>query len=189
MIEWTSLPNLHPAAVHFPIALLPAALLFEIAAWIRSRDGGLVRAAVIQHLLAGLAAAAAYLTGRQAEDSLVGVPASAQSAIAAHSDAALVALIAISSVAVVRLLLAWRDHRVLGRPSALGRSVGVVGGVVALALLVLAADRGIKGLVDGATVVHGHGEPGPGRSVALRFEGHGRVELVDVRVERLDQAP
>ena len=30
VVSWTSLPNLHPALVHFPLALLPMAILFDV---------------------------------------------------------------------------------------------------------------------------------------------------------------
>ena len=32
LASYTSLPNLHPALVHFPIALLPTAVLFDLLA-------------------------------------------------------------------------------------------------------------------------------------------------------------
>jgi uncharacterized membrane protein len=35
LFAMTALPNLHPALVHFPIALSAVALLFEAVLWIR----------------------------------------------------------------------------------------------------------------------------------------------------------
>jgi uncharacterized membrane protein len=35
LFAMTALPNLHPALVHFPIALSAVALLFEAVVWLR----------------------------------------------------------------------------------------------------------------------------------------------------------
>jgi uncharacterized membrane protein len=37
LFELTALPNLHPALVHFPIALSAVTLLFDVAVFIRGR--------------------------------------------------------------------------------------------------------------------------------------------------------
>lgn len=55
----TSLPNLHPAAVHFPLALLPAAVLFEALSLALRR-----RAAWAERAACGLYVASALGAGR-----------------------------------------------------------------------------------------------------------------------------
>jgi uncharacterized membrane protein len=69
--RFTSLPDLHPALVHFPIALLPMAVIFDVfMLWLRRQRCWLDRAASALYLAAGLGAAAAYWAGKRAADSL-----------------------------------------------------------------------------------------------------------------------
>ena len=56
LLSMTALPNLHPALVHFPIALLPMALLFEILGLTFRRQDWLERAAVSLYAAAALGA-------------------------------------------------------------------------------------------------------------------------------------
>lgn len=142
MGEMLSLPNLHPALVHFPIALLPAALLLEVLGWLRKGEDWAERAAVALYALAAVAATAAYLAGRRAEDSLVGVDAIAHAALARHADAALVALGLTLLLAVGRCALALRDRRRGRGTGALTVTVGVLGGAAAVLAIGVTADRG-----------------------------------------------
>jgi len=48
----TALPNLHPALVHFPIALSVVALLFEAAVWVRWYSAPADRCAAVLWILA-----------------------------------------------------------------------------------------------------------------------------------------
>lgn len=142
MNEWiagqTALPNLHPALVHFPIALIPLATLFDLlaAGWARGRDW-LARAGTLTWALAALATGATYWAGRQAADSLVGLSPQVQARISSHSDWGLYVLWSVGLIVTVRLTLSrWRpEHRV----SAL---TGAVLGLGATALVVQAADLG-----------------------------------------------
>ena len=156
-----SLPNLHPAVVHFPIALLPAAWLLELAGSIRRRDSWARHAAVALYWLATASAIVAYFAGRSAEDSLVDVPSSAQRALASHADAALVALALVTALAVLRSVVAVRERRRGDVARRLSAVVGLVGGLAATVALGIAADRG-------GALVYRHG-----RAVAPTVFGRG----------------
>ena len=75
LLSWTSLPNLHPALVHFPIALVPMAILADVLRLIFRRQEWLDRAATGLYIAAALGALAALWAGEQAADGLVAVPA------------------------------------------------------------------------------------------------------------------
>ena len=85
--EWA--PNIHPLLVHFPIALLSAAVLLDaIALLFRKKNPALHMGAVIIYVLGALGALAAFFTGRDAADS-VQLPAAAQTVLTEHADLAL----------------------------------------------------------------------------------------------------
>jgi uncharacterized membrane protein len=142
MDAWTSLPNLHPAVVHFPIALLPAALLFDLVCLLRPTWTWLDRGAAALYALAAAGAGAAYWAGNEAAETLGTLAPAARAILEEHEDLALWSLIALSALAVLRLALAWREHdrpRVGAGPL---RWILLLGGVGALALLATTADHG-----------------------------------------------
>lgn len=137
-----SLPNLHPAVVHFPAALVPVAALLDLAALSLRSKAWLDRAAATVWALAALGTGAAYWAGRHAADSLTGVPPRVQPHIAEHSDWAWWTLWAVVLLALVRLVLAaWeaggeRLHKI---PL---RWLVWVGGLGCVALVFTTADLG-----------------------------------------------
>lgn len=136
----SSLPNLHPALVHFPIALLPTALLFDLAAFVlRDHRGWLDRAASALHMLAATAAGAAYWAGRHAADSLVGLSPRTQVLIGDHRDAALLTLWCVGLLAVVRVGLGLRPKFA---QCAWLRVVCLLWALLSVWLVTVAADRG-----------------------------------------------
>jgi uncharacterized membrane protein len=142
MLAWTSLPNLHPAVVHFPIALLPAALLFDLVCLLRPTWTWLDRGAAALYVLAAAGAGAAFWAGDEAAESLGPLLPAAKAILEEHEDLARYSLIAISVLAVLRLALAWREHdrpRIGAGPL---RWVLLLGGFAALALLATTADHG-----------------------------------------------
>lgn len=150
MNEWianyTALPNLHPALVHFPIALVPLAALADLLAalWMTERRA-LALSATGLWAAAALAAGVTFWAGEQAADSLVGVSPQVHARISEHSDWGLYTLWAVGALAVARLALArWR-------PTHAGSlALFAVAGVVATGLVFRAADLG-------GALVYGHG--------------------------------
>ena len=142
MDAWTSLPNLHPAVVHFPIALLPAALLFDLVCLLRPTWTWLDRGAAALYALAAAGAGAAYWAGHEAAETLGALTPAAREILEEHEDLALWSLSALLALAVLRLALAWREHdrpRVGAGPL---RWILLLGGAGALALLATTADHG-----------------------------------------------
>lgn len=150
-----ALPNLHPALVHFPIALVLAGFGFDLAALAWRRAAWLDRAAAALYGLAAAGAIAAYTAGRAAEDSLGRLPAAAQEAVAEHADLGLWTLLLFLALAALRSWLAWRD-----RDAARVR-------VSVFRLLLLGAAGGACALVletaeHGGALVYRHGLAVPG---------------------------
>lgn len=103
--EWA--PNVHPLIVHFPIALLIFALIFDLLAltfrntnWLRYTAGSL-------YIIGALVAVIAYLTGRQAVDA-VNVPAMANPTLTEHADLALYTVWFFGIYGLSRLFLLWK---------------------------------------------------------------------------------
>ncbi len=139
LLSMTALPNLHPALVHFPIALLPMALLFELLGLTLRKQDWLERAAVSLYAAAALGALVTRWAGVRASDGLVDIPAQVQLHIAKHSDWAHYSLWAIGALAVLRVLLYVRDPE---RTYAYARAGLLVVGLGAMGLLGFAADLG-----------------------------------------------
>lgn len=147
ILSWTSLPNLHPLAVHFPIALLPAALLLDGVALAWGRQEWLGRAAGMVYGLAGASALVALELGERAADSLRDVPPGVQPHIALHSDWGHWAAWALGGIALVRIALLFSKK--------LERSVVLRGLVLLLGLGALGAVTRAADL--GGGLVYGHG--------------------------------
>ncbi len=166
--RFTELPNLHPALVHFPIALLPVAALFDLFTFRRGWER-VGRAAAALYALAALGAGAAYWAGREAADSLPALAPSVELRLNEHSDAALVALWLVGVLAALRIGVELWDRQ--ARRRAL-RALLLVAAAVGVVLVYRAADLG-GGLVyrHGVAVAAGGerapgGAPGPGSAVA-----------------------
>jgi uncharacterized membrane protein len=97
---------LHPAIIHFPIALGLVALLFELLAR-HPRARNLEAAAGLLIALAALGSVAAVLSGQVARDEAV-VPAAVVPLLARHEDVGELAMWLLLAVAAGRLVLAWR---------------------------------------------------------------------------------
>jgi uncharacterized membrane protein len=106
----TSLPNLHPAIVHFPIVLLIVALLLDIVALFAGSRVWLRKAAILLSVLGAVAAGFTFLTGRQAAQT-VAIPLAAETAISRHETFALYTLWFFGVYAAVRLALQIVTYR------------------------------------------------------------------------------
>lgn len=105
--EWA--PNVHPLVVHFPIALLFAAVLVDAAALaVRRRYPGVRYAAVGLYVLGAVAAIATFFTGRSAADGL-DLPTTAIAAVSSHADWALWTVWAFGLYGLIRLGTAFWD--------------------------------------------------------------------------------
>ena len=141
--EWA--PNVHPMIVHFPIALLIIALLFDLAALFFKNQNWLPKSAAILYIVGTLFVIAAFLSGRQAADS-VNVPALANPTLGNHADWGLITLWFFSIYGLIRLLLLWTDISEKWVVSLIAFLIGAAGMVV----LYQTADRG-------AELVYRHG--------------------------------
>jgi uncharacterized membrane protein len=138
----SSIPNLHALVVHFPVALLPVALLLDLGCLVARARVWLDRCASTLYVIGTAAAALAYLTGRAAAQAAAGLPGEAGAVLADHADLGLLTLVAYTIVTVLRVIvtrLGRDDKRIT-----LGffRLLALVASAAALVLLVQTADRG-----------------------------------------------
>lgn len=157
--QFTSLPNLHPALVHFPIALLPVAVLFDLLSYWR-RHEWLANAATALYAIAALGAWSAYKAGENAADSLGVLAPQIQLHVNEHSDFGHYTFWLLSAIALVRIGLEFWDRERKRQALRVLLLVIAMGGV---GLLLRTADLG-GGLVyqHGIAVTevadHGSGE-------------------------------
>jgi uncharacterized membrane protein len=156
ILRASELPNLHPAVVHFPVALLPVAVGFDLFGWLRAlwRRSEAEGATVALYLLAALSAWAAVWAGEEAEESLSALPSSVRALIHEHEEWAERFLYTVAVVALARVAVGWwgrRGQPVSRRVLLAARAAVLAGACVALTLLAGTADRG-GGLVFRAGV-------------------------------------
>jgi len=141
-LNLTNLPNLHPALVHFPIALAFTATFVDALHVLLRRVGWLERAGASLWGLGALGAVATYLSGREAADGVGLLTPAAQAALSRHADAAYWTLLLFLLVAAVRIAAAWLS-RPSFRPAGGARRLLLAAiGLPVLALVGWTADRG-----------------------------------------------
>ncbi len=138
----TALSNPHPAVIHFPVALLLTAALFDAGCVILRRFLWLDRAATSLTVLGTIALGAAYLSGERAAEAAAPVVGIAQGVLADHQDLALLSLYAWSAALVLRLYVTWIGRHDLEVQLGIFRLAALVLSLAAATLLVLTAYHG-----------------------------------------------
>ncbi len=131
LAHFIGLPNIHPAVVHYPVALAFTALLVELAWWVFRRGRWLERAGALLYGLAAVAAGFAYLAGRGAAEQVGRLAPAAEAVLAEHADLALWTLLVLGGAAVLRLLaVLFASWDAPVRPNALHilAALGLLGG-------------------------------------------------------------
>jgi uncharacterized membrane protein len=137
-----SYPSLHVLIVHFPIALICLAPLFDLGCLFLRDRMWLDRTAASLYVTGTISSGAAYLSGGRAAKALADISPSAESALADHESMAIVTLIALAVATVARLWVSWlaRNDRRIG--IGFFRLAAIPLALVALVLLALTADLG-----------------------------------------------
>lgn len=104
--DW--IPNIHPLIVHFPIALLVVAVLFDVARLFFKKQEWLHNAVLALYTTGTLGLVAAFLTGRQAVDT-VSVTGEAIAVVTTHEDWALYTLIYFAVFTLLRFWTWWEN--------------------------------------------------------------------------------
>lgn len=142
LLAENALPNIHPAVVHFPIALLMTALVADICSLAWRRWTWIDRAGTALWILGVAGLGAAFLSGDAASDQMWQVQGQAQAVLADHEDLARLSLFAFGGVAVLRLLVSWLSRSDKRVHVGFFRLVALAAALAAQLLLVATADRG-----------------------------------------------
>lgn len=104
--DW--LPNIHPLVVHFPIALLVIAVLFDMSRLLLKKQEWLHHAVVALYTTGTIGLAAAFLSGRQAVNTVL-VTGDAVPVVTSHEDWALYTLIFFTLFTLARFWSWWKE--------------------------------------------------------------------------------
>lgn len=138
----SAIPNPHAVLVHFPVALLPVALLLDVGCVVFRKRIWLDRTAATLYVLGTIGAAGAYLTGRIASQEMWKIAGEAQATMADHQDLGLLTLLAYCIVTLLRTLVTWLARDDWRIKLGFFRLLALVASVAALVLLVVTADLG-----------------------------------------------
>lgn len=107
--DW--IPNIHPLIVHFPIALLVVAVLFDVARLFFKNQSWLFNTVIALYSAGTVGLIASFLSGRNAVDT-VSISGDAVSVVTTHEDWALYTLIYFSLFTILRLWTWWKNFEV-----------------------------------------------------------------------------
>ena len=138
--EWA--PNAHPMLVHFPIAILAIAILFDFISFFlpKNKKWWTEEATALLYGIGAAIATGVYFTGRAAADNVF-LPAEAQSVLTAHADWAWWTVWFYVTYAVARILATWKaraEHQMKFHVGFFALSL------VGLFLLIQTGDKGAK---------------------------------------------
>jgi uncharacterized membrane protein len=103
--EW--IPNVHPIVVHFPIAFLITAIFVDILSVFLKRQDWIKYSAIMLYSIGTVAAVIAYLSGRQAADSVY-LPPLANPVLNHHADLALMTVFFFIFFTLIRVISVWK---------------------------------------------------------------------------------
>lgn len=136
--------------VHFPIACICLAPLFDLGCLIFRSRVWLDRTATLLYVVGTLGAGAAYLAGQHAAKALADLSPAAESALADHENLAVITLAALAIVSLVRLTVSWLARNDSRISVGFFRLAAIPVALAGLTLLAFTADRG-------GNLVYGHG--------------------------------
>ena len=159
----SSVPHWHLLLNHFPsIGTVIAVLLLGYAFYRRSEE--LTRVSLMMFVVLGLIAIPTYVTGAATRWRIRDLPGVSPEAIAAHQDAAMLALVAALVTGWTAWFVLWQYRR-LGRPSRLGAPIVFAMGLVALVLMVVTGNLG--GHINHPEIANGELPAAAGRTAAV----------------------
>lgn len=142
LMSSTALPNLHPAFIHFPVALLITAVALDLVVVLFRRLTWLDRTAALLYALGAIGGLAAYFSGRSAADSMRGLSGPAQAAMWDHGDWALYTTAAFVVIAVLRGVVTWRESKSDRIRIGPLRAIVLIAALLGQGLVFETADRG-----------------------------------------------
>lgn len=107
--DW--IPNIHPLIVHFPIALLIVAVIFDVARLFFKKQSWIQNTVLALYSTGTIGLMASFISGRDAVETVV-VSGDAISVVTTHEDWALYTLIYFSIFTLLRLWTWWKNLEV-----------------------------------------------------------------------------
>ncbi len=119
-------PNIHPLVVHFPIAILIIAVIFDFFSLIFKKQEWLSKTTVTLFIIGAITAVIALYTGHEAAEHLQ-IPKSLYHAVGAHAEWAQYTVWYFGIYAAFRLVLTWFHKNKISSISVIAFLLGFVG--------------------------------------------------------------